>query len=141
MAHTKEVTGSLYGSSTSFLLTLMIPLLIIFIPPAVLGAVRWTLPVGCAVGCLVIAPIATRTSTLSVTDDGVSLVQAGITFYVPWVNVESMREGTFGAALVLKEKQRLGMFNKRNFTVAMFDFGWRTRATSMAMLSHLSRGR
>lgn len=135
---TKGVTGSLYGSSTSFLLTLMLPFLCIFIPPAVLGAVKWTLPVGCAVGCL---PFATRTSTLSVTDDGVSLVQAGMTFYVPWVNVESIREGTIGAPLVLQEKRRLGMFSKRRFPVAMFDFGWRTRAPSIAMTAHLSHGR
>ena len=128
------MVGSLYGSPWVCLLSLLLPLWCVFIPLAALGVVRWTLPIGCTVGCPLLMLLVRNFSTLSVANDGLTLVQMGMTFYVPWSNVESVRDGSLGASVVLKDAQRLGLFERRRLRFAMLDLFWRTRPTSKEVM-------
>lgn len=128
------VTGTPYSSALGLLLALLIPLWCIFIPLAVVGDVAWILPFGCTLGCMVETPFLRKTSTISITDEGVTLTLTGMTFYVPWRNVDSVKGGTLGASVVLKDAQRLGLFERRRLRFAMLDLFWRTRPTSKEVM-------
>jgi hypothetical protein len=136
-----DVSGSLYGSSTGLSIALLLPIWCILVPPAATGVVKWVLPIGCTFGILLLAPIMRRSSILTITDDGMALVQFGKSVYIPWENVASIKSGTFGASLVLKESQRIGARQRRTFPFAGFNLNWRTRPTSYAVQRKVARSK
>jgi hypothetical protein len=118
---------------------LLLPTWCILIPLAATGSVKWVLPIGCTIGLLILVPIMRRASILTVSDDGMTLIQFGKTVYVPWSNVASIRGGTFGASLVFRESQSIGVRQRRRFQFAGFDLFWRTRPISYAVQRQVTK--
>jgi hypothetical protein len=131
VAESKVVAGSLFGSSVGLLLALWVPTWCIVIPLAASGLVRWELPIGMTIGLAVVTPIVHKNSALSVNDTGLTLVQFGKTVYIPWSNVESIKESAFGASLVFKDPQHIGLRQRRSFPFAGLDLFWHKRPTSV----------
>ena len=134
----KGVSGCPYGSAIWLYLTLIVPLLCLFVPLAAFGIVRWSAPGGVVLGCLALTVFIRRSSTHYVSDDGVTLVQAGKTVFVPWTNVKSVEEGLF-PALVFKQPQTVGRRPAGRFRFAGFDPKWRKRPTSVAIRREFDR--
>jgi hypothetical protein len=95
--------------------------------------------VGVTIGCFVLTPMLRRLSTLFIDGDGLTLLQFRKTVYVSWSNVDSIRESTFGASLVFKEPQPIGIRQRRRFLFAGLDLFWTTRPTSAAVLRQVAR--
>jgi hypothetical protein len=70
---------------------------------------------------------------------GLSLYQMGKVVYIPWDNVERIKEGRFGASLIFKEPQPIGLNPKMKFMLDGFDASLRIRPTSIAIGRQLSR--
>lgn len=134
------VTGTLYGSSIGLFLALAIPLLLVSIPLSLAGVWSWAVPVAVILAGWVGTPWIRRRSTLTVSDEGVTLLQAGKLAFVPWSNVESLADGWF-PALVFSEPQRLGRRNATRLRFDGFDAKWRTRPTSEAIVREFANSR
>jgi hypothetical protein len=134
------VIGTLYGSITGLFLALVVPLLCVSIPLSLTGAWSWAAPVAVVLAGLVGTHWLRRRSTLTVSDEGVTLLQAGKLAFVPWSNVESLSEGWF-PALVFREPQKMGWRNARRLRFDGFDTKWRTRQTTAAIVQEFARSR
>jgi hypothetical protein len=134
------VTGTLYGSAIGLFLALAIPLLLVSMPLSLAGVWSWAAPVAVVIVGSVGTPWIRRRSTLTVSDEGVTLLQAGTLVFVPWSNVESLSDGWF-PALVFREPQRMGWRNAKRLRFDGFDPKWRTRQTSAAIAREFARSR
>jgi hypothetical protein len=134
------VAGPLYGSALGLFLSLALPLLCISVPLSLAGLWDWAAPVAVLVAGMVVAPWLRRSSTLSVSDEGVTLLRIGRLAFVPWSNVEALSDGWF-PALVFEEPQRLAWRQAGRLRYAGFDPNWRTRPTALAVAREFARSR
>lgn len=137
---TAIVAGPLYGSALGLFLSLAAPLLCVSVALSLAGRWNWAAPVAVLVAGLVIAPWLRRSSTLSVSDEGVTLLRGGRLAFVPWANVGSLSGGWF-PALVFEEPQRMAWRRAGRLRYAGFDPNWRTRPTSQAVAREFARSR
>ena len=133
-------TGSVFASGLGLLLAIAVPLLCVTVPLSVIGVWAWAAPVAALLAGLVVAPWLRRTSTISVTDEGVTLLRAGRLGFVPWSNVRALTDGWF-PALELEEPQLLAWREADRLRYAAFDPAWRTRPTTMAITREFARSR
>ena len=134
------VAGPVFGSGLGLLLAIAIPLLCITVPLSVAGTWAWAAPVAALLGGLVFAPWLRRSSTLSVSDEGVTLLRVGRLAFVPWSHVRSLDDGWF-PALVFEAPQRLCWRDTDRLRYGGFDPHWRTRPTSRAISREFRRSR
>jgi hypothetical protein len=134
------VTGTLYGSPVGLFLALAIPLLLVSIPLSSAGVWSWAAPVAVVLAGVVATPWLRRLSTLTVSEEGVTLLQARKLAFVPWSNIEAVSEGWL-PSLVFSEPQSMGWRTARRLRFDSFDPKWRTRPTSAAILREFARSR
>lgn len=138
VAESKVVTGSIFGSPVGLLLALWLPAWCIVIPLAATNVVSWGFPIAITIGLAAFVPIVRKNSVLTIDQEGMTLLQFGKTVYVPWSNVESVKEKALGASLVFKESERIGVRHRSKFPFAGLDPYWRARPTSAAVWSQLN---
>jgi hypothetical protein len=134
------VTGTPYGSPIGLFLALAIPLLLVSIPLSLAGVWSWAAPVAVILAGSVVTPWIRGRSTLTVTDEGVTLLRAGKLAFVPWSTIESLSDAWF-PALVFSERQRMGRRIVKRLRFDSFDPKWRTRPTSVAIVREFARSR
>ncbi|MBF6558347.1 MAG: hypothetical protein IVW52_19790 [Acidimicrobiales bacterium] len=134
-----EVAGSLYGSLLGLVVVLVLAIAALVLAGAALFGYPWETVFAGVIGGVVLAVILRTNSTLVVAEDGLSLYQMGKEVYVPWDNVDRVKAGSFGASLVFKEPQAIGMKPKMHFRFDGFDPSWKGRPTSIAIARQLSR--
>lgn len=134
------MTGALYGSTVGLFLALALPLLFIAIPLSLAGVWSWAAPVAVIIAGSVVTPWIQRRSTLTVSDEGVTLLRAGKLAFVPWSNVESLHDGWF-PAIVFGNPQRIGRRDTHRLRIDGFDPKWRTRGTTAAIVREFARSR
>ncbi len=134
------VVGSVYGSGVGLLLALTVPLLLVSVPLSLAGSWSWAAPVAMVLVGVVGTSWIRRRSTLTVSDEGVTLLRGGTLTFVPWSNVDSLSGGWF-PALVFREPQRVGRRAARRLRFDGCDPSWRTRDTSVAIAREFVRSR
>jgi len=134
------VVGTLYGSAVGLFLAMAAPLLLVTVPLASAGIWNWATPAVLVIASAAATPGLRRRSTLTVSDEGVTLLRAGTLAFVPWSNVASM-SGRWFPTLVFREPQRVGLRTTGRLRFGGFDPRWRSRRTSTAIAREFARSR
>lgn len=134
------VTGTLYGSAVGLFVALTTPLLLVSVPLSAAGIWSWAGPVVAVLVGAAVAPWLRRRSTLTVSDEGVTLLRSGRLTFVPWSSVGLLSEGWF-PTLVFDEPQKMGRRRVSRLRIDSFDPKWRRRPTTTAIVRELARNR